>query len=161
MRVLIVYTSRYGSTKEMVELLASQIHGTVEKVDLRRARAPKLEGYQVVIIGAPVFARKIPVLIKRFCQIRHTELSSRKVGLFLSCIARYDRALEYLDANFPAWLREQSFAREIFGGRLEMKKISFFHRFLLKQLSRIKYDRNAVNPAAIARFAEKINALSV
>jgi len=161
MRVLIVHTSRYGATREMVDLLASKIHGTVDIVNLRKEKAPKLDPYQVVLIGAPILARRIPVAVRRFIDLRHTGLSSRKVGIFITCIAHWDRAMQYMERNFPNWIRQQAFSKEIFGGKLELNKLSPWHRFIINRFVGIKWNRNHLNPVAVTRMAEAVNKIGV
>lgn len=159
MNTLIVYTSRYGSTKDSVQKLAASIHGTVDMVDICREKIPELGQYQVVIVGGPVMAGRVPRKIRSFVKKYATELASRKLGLFVAALARYDRAMEYLAGSFPAQLRAQAFACETFGGLLELGKVNVIHRIMLKRFAGIMWSRNHINPAGIERMAAAVNKL--
>lgn len=159
MNTLIVYTSRYGSTKVSVQNLAASIHGTVDMVDLGREKVPELGQYQVIIVGGPVLAGRVHLKIRAFVKNHATELSSRKVGLFVSALARYERAMEYLAGSFPAQLRSQAFATETFGGKLDLDRVNPVHRIMLKRFAGIKWSRNHINPAGIERMAAAVNRL--
>ena len=159
MNTLIVYTSRYGSTKDSVKNLAASIHGMVDMVDLGCEKAPELGQYQVIIIGGPVLAGRVSRKVRSFVKSHATELASRKVGFFVSALARYDRAMEYLAGSFPAQLRSQAFATETFGGILNLDKVNPLHRIMLKRFAGIKWSRNHINPAGIERMAAAVNKL--
>ena len=54
-RVLVVYATRHGSTREVAEAVAVELRGAFGDVDLREAAgAPGPAGYDAVIVGGPM-----------------------------------------------------------------------------------------------------------
>lgn len=55
-KILVAYASSYGSTQEIAEVVAETLRGQGLAVDLRLLRnVPSLEGYQAVVMGAPLY----------------------------------------------------------------------------------------------------------
>ena len=55
-KVLVAYATRYGSTQEVAQAVAATLKESGFTVDLRVLReVRKLEGYQAVVLGAPLF----------------------------------------------------------------------------------------------------------
>lgn len=54
-RALLVYATRHGSTREVVEAVAEELRAAFAEVDLREAKAaPGTEGYDAVVAGGPM-----------------------------------------------------------------------------------------------------------
>ncbi len=54
--VLVGYATRYGSTQEVAEAIASALHDSGGAVDLKPLREVRsLEAYRAVVLGAPLF----------------------------------------------------------------------------------------------------------
>lgn len=54
-RVLLVYATRHGSTREVADAVAEELRGDGLEVDVREAaQAPSLAGYDAVVVGGPM-----------------------------------------------------------------------------------------------------------
>ena len=54
--ILVAYATRYGSTQEVAEAIASALHDSGGAVDLKPLREVRsLEAYRAVVLGAPLF----------------------------------------------------------------------------------------------------------
>lgn len=157
MNILIVYASRHGTTRELVDHIAAGLSGSVDIIDLRTQTMPTLDRYQKVIVGGPIYGGSFPAPIRRFCEKHKTQLLSRKVGLFLSCISGFPRADRYLKTVFPRWLLDHAYAKEQLGGRIVRKTIRPSQRLLLALLVGIREDRDTLNPDALGRLVNATN----
>lgn len=139
--VLVAYATRYGSTQEVAEAVAATLREHGLKVDLQPMREVRsLEGYRAVVLGAPLYMFHWHKDARRFLS-RHCEaLSERPVAIFaLGPFTQGDekewqgsreQIAEEL-AKFP-WLTP--IAVEIFGGKFDPEKLSFFHKLFMRKL---------------------------
>jgi len=91
MRVLIAYSSRFGSTEEiaskMVDFLREEgIEATVLDVKKER-RWPNLECYEGVIVGSSVKISKWMKEPIKFLKKKRDELKGKRLALFVSCMS--------------------------------------------------------------------------
>lgn len=87
-RVLVTYASTYGSTGGIAEHIGKTISQTGAAADVRPLFAVNdLAQYQQVFIGSPIHGEKwLPEAVK-FVVDRQSELASKQVAYFLSCMA--------------------------------------------------------------------------
>ena len=157
MNILIVYTGRHGTTRSLVDRIAAGIAGSVDIIDVRTQTMPTLDRYNKVLIGGPIYNGLLSARIRLFCERHKTQLLSRKVGLFLSCITGFEQAERYMKIAFPRWLLDHAFAKEQLGGKLVRKSIRPSQRWLLSLLVGIREDRDTINPDAITRLVSATN----
>ncbi|SES40137.1 flavodoxin domain-containing protein [Actinokineospora terrae] len=84
-RVLVLYASKMGSTKEIAEAVCAELaaHGLRAKVhDVLEVRA--LDGYDAVVLGSAVYAARWRRSAARFFRRHRQELAARRVWLFES-----------------------------------------------------------------------------
>jgi len=150
--VLIVYTSRHGTTRTLVDNIVEHLAASVDVINLKTQTMPNLDRYQKILIGGPIYNGRVSGSIRHFCEKHKTQLLSRKVGLFLSCITGFEQAERYMKVSFPRWLLEHAFAKEQLGGKLIRKSIRPSQRLLLSLLVGIREDRDTLNPDALTRL---------
>lgn len=148
MEILIVYRTQYGSTKRCAELIRDGVGEDVTLVDLRDTPRPAVDDFDVVLIGGSIYGGLIQREVVAFCGRNRDRLLARKVGLFICCLYREERAMEQLESAFPGWLRDRAFAKYPLGGALEPEKLRPMDRFLVERLGEftesrglIRYDR--------------------
>ncbi|HYE80968.1 MAG TPA: flavodoxin domain-containing protein [Clostridia bacterium] len=131
--VLIVYATRYGSTKEAAEAIAAALKENGLVVDIKPAReAGTVTGYDAIVLGAPLFMFHWHKDALRFLSKHSKALAERHVAVFALGPTHdpYDReewqaSRSQLDKElmkFP-WLKPV--AIEIFGGKYDPAKLSF------------------------------------
>jgi menaquinone-dependent protoporphyrinogen oxidase len=131
-RVLIVYRTKYGSTEARARKLAEALGVPTELVDLARDRNPDVTDFDAVIVGGPVYGGKMPREIGAFCERRREDLLSRRVGLFICCLYRGEKAMAQLTSLFPDWLVAHAVGREWLGGALEPDRLTGVDRLLVR-----------------------------
>lgn len=129
--VLVAYATKYGSTQEVAEVIATTLceHGLV--VEVRPAHEVRtLQGYDSVVLGAALYIGRWHADARRFLKRHHTVLSSLPVAIF---------ALGPLDASEKQWLDartqlNETLAKEtwltpvnieMFGGVIDPAKLHF------------------------------------
>jgi len=100
---IVIYSSKYGSTKQYAEWIAQDAGADI--VSVEKADAKKLAAYSAVVFGACVYVgkmRKIDFLVKNFAA-----LEGKKVVVFAVCSSHTGerQANEIFEANIPAALR--------------------------------------------------------
>ena len=159
MRVLIAFRSRYGTTEACSRSLAGQLKADTECVDLARRGNIDARPFDVVLIGGSIYGGKIQREVTWFCDRGREALLERRVGIFLCCLYRGERAQAQLKAAFPSWLTAHVFANGLFGGALRYDRLSFLDRLLVRGLGQPAGDVSTVRAEAIEAMAEAVNAL--
>jgi menaquinone-dependent protoporphyrinogen oxidase len=160
MNLAILYATKYGSTRDAAAELARLVtesgasDSEVQVIDL--ARAPALPEATTVVIGAPIYAGKIPKAVSRFVDANLDALLERRVGLYLSCLYGEERAERQLADNFPPRLVAHSFGRYYVGGRVKLGELRWLDRVIMKRVGGVDHDVDTLNAGEIARLAADV-----
>ena len=134
--VLVAYTTRYGSTQEVAEAVATTLRKDGLEVDIQPMRKVRtLEGYRAVVLGAPIYMGRWHKDAQRFLAEHREALTERPVAIF-ALGPLHDDDDEWQDsrvqldkelAEFP-WLTPV--ALDVFGGKFDPKKLRFSDRVI-------------------------------
>ena len=84
--ILIVYGSRYGSTKQIAHHIGETLTSLGNKVDVVDAqKTPNLDDYELIIVGSGIQAGNWKKETKKFLEKNRETLRSKKTALFVSC----------------------------------------------------------------------------
>lgn len=155
MKTLIVYDTRYGTTKECVEKLLKKLQGEVTVINLSEKRLTDLTDYSTVIIGGPLYMGKLIRSVGSFCSSNIGILMSKKIGLFFCGIGELEEVEKYFIKSLPQELIRKAVAIRHFGGQAKMEHMSFFARFAMKEMIRKGY-RSRIEEKNIEEFANAI-----
>ncbi|MDY6878484.1 MAG: flavodoxin domain-containing protein [Chloroflexota bacterium] len=134
--ILVTYATRYGSTQEVAEAVAATLRDSGLEVDIQPMRQVlTLEGYSAIVLGAPLYIGRWHKDAQRFLSLHQQALTQRPVAIFTLGPTQPDEeegedAHAQLDqelAKYP-WLTPV--ALELFGGKYDPAKLSFFHKLL-------------------------------
>ncbi len=171
MNTLIVYGSKYGTTKKCAEMLKKELEGDVHIVNIREKDDIDIGKYETVIIGSPVYLGEIDKGIKKFCYQNIKGLQNKKIGLFICCMNPQESEKQ-IRQNFPKTLLENAMVREDFGGEFHMEKMSLAERWTIRAVAKAlaKKDPNfsshnkrkisLIRMDNIKKFAREINRCS-
>lgn len=149
MNAIVIYKSKYGSTKAYAEWIAEAL--SCQAVEAKSVKADDLLGYDTIIYGGGLYAEVINGvhLITKNLE----KLSGKKIAVFstgitpLSCQEYYDTLV--LEKNFTpdqlAQLRVFNFM-----GKMVLDELSLVHRTALKTLKKIM--SNKENPSDMEKL---------
>lgn len=137
--ILLAYASRFGSTQEVAETIASTLSNAGLDVDLQPMQEVRsLDHYDAVLLGAAIYNAKWSTIAHQFVMQHQESLRQLPVAIFTlgplsaSGAAKRNsrRQLDSELAKYP-WLKPV--AVEVFAGKYDPSKpgLNFFERFLL------------------------------
>ncbi len=109
MKGIIIYTTEYGSTKQYAKWVAEKIKLPIYEFK----KMPDLAKFDLIIIGAPIYAGK-PIRTEFLNDL------DKKMVLFSPC-------LNTKEVDFPAKFFPLP-------GRMNVKKLKFLHKMIVKML---------------------------
>lgn len=157
MKTLIAYASKHGCAEKCAHLLKKKLSGDVEVFDLKQKFNAEMGSFDTVVIGGSIHAGKIQSSIRKFCAKRLEHLRNKKIGLFLCCMEKGEKAQKQFDGAFPAELRIRASASGLFGGAFDFEKMNFFERAIIKKIAKLDRSVSKIDQEAISRFAEELN----
>ena len=134
MKLLIVYSTKNGTTESCVKHLISVLKGLdVTTVCLERDTAPDLTEYDMVLLGGPVYFGKFRPALREFLKKNEDTLCQKKLGLFFCCGLAHDMEY-YMEKLFSQRLRDAAFQTLYFGGLLKIEGCGWMDRILLHSM---------------------------
>jgi len=131
--ILVAYTSRKGSTAEIALAVAKELEKTGAAVTVSdMTTVSSLEGYNAVVIGAPVYTGKVARDVAIFARRHRDALSRVPVAGFVTGIAPvYPKTGDI--SVFTGQLAEalapaKPVAVTMFAGNLDVTRLSFIER---------------------------------
>ncbi|MBQ2840317.1 MAG: flavodoxin [Oscillospiraceae bacterium] len=136
MKAVVVYKTRYGSTKTYAEWIAEELG--CEMRDAKSVKAAELKEFDTVIYGGGLYAEMIngvTLLTKNMDILSGKKLLVYTTGLTpLDCRDYYDKMV--MEKNFPPEIRDK-FKVFNFLGKMIISELSLPHRAALKTLKKI------------------------
>lgn len=129
--ILVTYATRYGSTQEVAEQIATVLRQNGLTVDVQSARqVQSLEGYRAVVLGAPLYIGRWLKDAHKFLARHQQALAARPVALFVlgptkSAEVNDPAVRAQLDQELSRipWLKPV--ATELFGGKYDPANLRF------------------------------------
>ena len=170
MKVLIIYSTKGGVSKQCAEMLKDRLSGAiqVDVYDIKDA-PPSPVGYDVAVIGGSIRMARIKRSLRTYLKANANTLNSIQTALFLCCGITEDFD-DYVKLNFPKKIIP-TLGIHFFGGELKPEKLKGFDKLVVRSMrSTIKYedfeapDPNSsplpeIIPENIYRLADTIRAL--
>lgn len=156
MKVLIAYTTEYGTATYCAEKLKECISSDVDIVNLSETRAPSIEDYDVVVLGGGVHMGKIGREMKRFVTKELEALGQKSVFLFLCCLEK--NIDDFYEKSFPKEVIDMAIDKYDFGGIIDMDSLSRTHKMVLKSIGQDK-NRKKLKEKNIKKLCKAINSL--
>lgn len=155
-RILIVYSTRAGTTAHVANLLAREFRRLGHQVTVASASAqPSPEGADFYIVGSGILASNWNPEALEWLSTHADQLRGR-LALFNVCLTAADPgkredALAYNDA---AAAIVEPVASETFAGRFRPERVKWWERLMLRLMGQGVQDH--IDPAAIARWADDL-----
>ena len=149
MKTIVVYKTKYGSTKTYAEWIAEEL--SCEAVDVKDADIQKLSEYDTIIYGGGIYAEVIngvSIITKNLDKLQDKKIAVYTTGITpLDCRAYYDEYV--IKKNFkdgvPDNIRLFNFL-----GKMKMDELSLVHRTALKSLKKLMQGKK--NPSEMEKM---------
>ncbi|MBI9032620.1 flavodoxin domain-containing protein [bacterium] len=138
-KILVVYASEAGSTAEVATYIKKQIEEEKYEVVLSNVKeVDSVNDYDIIFVGSPIYVGKWKKEATKFIETNQEILKSKQVFYFLTCMNLATDDHEKL-AQVPKFLEyERSLVESVsegrFAGVINMKKLSFFKRLMIKMV---------------------------
>ncbi len=156
MKTLIVYSSKNGFTKGMVDLLQDQIEGDVQAQNCGKDYYVDLTQFDNVIVGTPMYFGKMNSAVLEFCEKYQGLLLTKKVGLFVTG-GDESTALDVLLKTIPDALAKHADIKAYFGYAYDFTKMGFIDRFIIKKVAKRTSSEKIIKEEAINAFILDFN----
>lgn len=156
-RVLIVYSTRAGTTAHVANLLSTRFRKRGHEVAVASSSAdPVPSGEDLFVVGSGILASHWNPEALRWLR-RHKGDVEGRVALFNVCLTAQDpsRRDEALGFNAEAVRIVEPVANQTFAGKYKPEKVGFVHRLLLRAMGHKSQDH--LDPNAIAAWADTLH----
>ncbi len=149
MKTIVVYKTKYGSTKTYAEWISEEL--SCEAVDVKNINIEKLSEYDTIVYGGGLYAEVIngvSIISKNLDKLKGKKIAVYTTGITpLDCRAYYDDYV--IKKNFKDGLPDNI---RIFNflGKMKMDELSLVHRTALKSLKKIM--QNKKNPSEMEKL---------
>jgi len=149
MNTIVIYKSKYGSTKAYAEWIAEELGCSV--VEAKRVKAADLAAYDTIIYGGGLYAEMIAgvsLITKNFEALQDKKLVVYTTGLTpLDCREYYDKMV--LEKNFKPHMTEKI---KVFNflGKMILDELSLPHKAAIKTLKKIMSGKE--NPSEMEKM---------
>ncbi len=149
MKAIVVYRSKYGSTKAYAKWIAEEL--ACDAVNAKKIKVEDLLPYDTIVYGGGLYAENIAgltLITKNLEKLQGKKIAVYTTGITpLDCREYYDRLV--LEKNFKG--KDMSCIRVYnFLGKMILSELSFPHRTAIKALKKLMSEKE--NPTAMERL---------
>ena len=149
MKAIVVYKTKYGSTKTYAEWIAEKLG--CDAVDVKTVNADKLVGYDTIVYGGGLYAEIIngvSLITKNIEKLEGKRIFVYTTGITpLDCNDYYEKMV--IEKNFKPEIREKVKVYN-FLGKMVVSELSLVHRTALKTLKKIMSNKS--NPTQMEKL---------
>lgn len=145
MNAIVIYKSKYGSTKQYAEWIAEEL--SCEAVDAKHVKVSDLLGYDTIICGGGLYAEVIAganLITKNIEQLKDKKLIVFSTGITpLDCHEYYDTLVR--EKNFKG--DSLSYIKVYhFMGKMILNELSVVHRTAIRALKKLMSGKENPSP---------------
>ncbi len=156
-KVLIAFASKHGCTEECAKALSGKMNTEVDLCNLKEKKQIDLNAYDKIILGGSIYAGRIQREVKEFCSKNESRLKEKKLGLYICGMSQGDEGNKQLMTAYPQSLLDASLVKENFGAKIEINKMNFMEKKLIKIVAKVESDFSNISESVLDQFAQVIN----
>ena len=162
---IVLYASKYGSTRACAEAIAAALRVPALDVAAAGQAEAALAGAAWAVLGSPIYGPAVLPAMERFCERARTALAARELAAFVVCgdTVWMPRAGEGGDRNLVKLTRllpRPPFATAVLGGRMAVEELDDQDREQIlafyRRLGRSPDGFDRTDPEAVAAFVERV-----
>ena len=134
MKVMIVYSTYGGVTKECAEMLEGHLNERFETelINAREREIPEPDGYDIVILGSSIRMGSMNKKIKKYIKSNREKLAEKPCGIFFCC--GYTKQFqEYVETQLPRRF-SPSLGCHLFGGEMKPEKLRGMDKLIIAMM---------------------------
>ena len=162
---LVLYASKYGSTRECAEAIAAALGVAASDVAASGQAELALAGAAWAVLGSPIYGPTVLPAMERFCERAREALAARELAAFVVCgdtvwLPRAGEGGERNLGKLTRLLPREPFATAVLGGRMVVEELDEQDRALIlafyRRLGRSPEGFDRTDPTEVAAFAERV-----
>jgi menaquinone-dependent protoporphyrinogen oxidase len=134
--------------------LNEALNGQAKIINAKNLKGFDLSKYDTVLIGGSFYIGHIRKEMADFLIRYHDQLLQKKIGLFIVGMPQNGDYMPEYNLNFPEDLRNKAMASGYFGYELNVNKMKFLEKLIMKKMAKITTDQSNILVDNIKRFAE-------
>lgn len=140
MKTAVIYTSKYGMTEKLANIMVR--HRTNVHLFTIKEFQNNFEDYSEIIIGTPIYAGRINKKISKFINKHQSQLLEKELRIFLCGMAKKNED-EVITLNFTDEIIEHAKIKYT-GGAYQFSKMNFFFRSIVKRIAKTNQDQEEI-----------------
>jgi len=156
-KTLVVYATKHGCAEMCAGKLGAALSGEVKILAVKDARKIDLTAFDTVALGGSIYAGRIQRSVREFCLNNLEALKGKRLGLFICHMETGAKADEEFAAAFPKELIDAAAAKGLFGGAINLERMKWPERFLVKKMGKITASVLKIDEGNITAFARALN----
>ena len=160
MKIAILYTSKYGTTEEVVVSIAEKLKETndVELFSLNKNTPPNINEFEMIILGSSIYMGQVSKKMKTFCKENESVLLQKKNALFV-CGMDPDKEIQKKELKdaYPEILQQKAITTAFLGGAFLFEKMNFFERAIIKKIAKTTTSIQQIDWETVDDFVNKLN----
>ncbi len=149
-KTIVLFASGHGNTEriltELVNRASASVPGGLLLKPVRKTSRKEIAEADRIAVGGPVYMGKMKGEVTAFLSRNHDLLLSKPLALFAGCLARGEDARAQLERVFPADLRAHAAVTTAIGGDVDLDKLSFLMRGIMKNIAKTEEDKHSPEP---------------
>jgi menaquinone-dependent protoporphyrinogen oxidase len=156
MRVLVIYTTRHGTSQKIARAIQHSSSHQVRLHNLKKNNQPDLDRHDFIVLGSSIHAGRIPRRLRRFIRKKSDQLLAKPLAIYLCCMD-LGNSEKQMEANFPKPLREHAIELRCLGGEFLFEKMNKIEKTLVKKIAGADGSKSNLRHDALQSFIQSLN----
>ena len=159
MKSVLVYSSKYGFTEEIVKKIQSQVQGECALINLRQPNDVEklVKESDMIVVGGPIYIGGLLKEVKQFLMHHQADLLQKRLGLFITGMHEHNEIEKELEINFSQELRDHAQFVVWVGGEFNFDKLKFMDKMIVKKIAKTDETKTVVMDDEINNIVNIIN----
>lgn len=155
MKTLLVYASKYSSTKTCAEHIAAALPGVTDVQPAESAPSP--QDYDYIVLGTAIYGGTSLPAMQSYCKKYTDELLQQPLHLFICCINPKPSIInKQIQTAFSPTLHQHATQAVNFGGAIDMNQLTIAEKAMMRLLGYTD-SKSMINHEAISQFSAAVS----